>query len=959
MKRLCKAFSIFLAAVMVLSFSGLCAPGADTPQEVSLTQFLADAGALLQADERLYEKESVAAAGENDSLRLIVRADVALDAHGAAAVAGPFDGVSFLQYETVVDRQKAQAALEKTPGVEWVCADAPVQAFGNPIAEAIPGIAADGSKHFSWGAEYMGVDEYCDTVGAQGSMVTVAMLDSGIDTDHELFGGFYDASANPDGRILRGTDFLSMGTFEDDNGHGTHTAGTVVDLTPSYVKILPVKVLDNIGIGNMSGMMLGMLYAVEQGADILNMSLGGSVDQYYDVMEYVVDYAWDHGVLCVTAAGNEQMNADNVNPARLEKCVTVSALDKDLQLAYYSNFGSIVDICAPGDVVCSAKMGGGYIAFSGTSMAAPHVAAAAALYKAQDTSLTPAALAGKLKATAAPLGKEQFYGAGLVSLRSTDTPACMLTAQVDWDCLDRTTVTLTCTRPAEIYYTTDGTEPTAQSTAYTGPVTLSRSCLFRAVGYTENGKTVPVRETVFVEDSEPIQTLLTEGSTLTGALGYIALEVTLPAGITEIGAFALDGTLVETLHTPTRLRTIGDCAFANSNLSQIDLSAVRTVGEAAFASTWMEELALPAAESIGGSAFRDCRFLYSLSAPNARTVGDYAFNGTNINAQIDLTAAESIGAHAFEADMFNSDTFETLNLPNVRTIDDFAFSYLPLTTVSCPKLTTLGDYAFSGCVLESVELPALTQAGEGAFCNIGAQELSLPKLVALGKGGLYGAYELQTLSVPALKAVGDEALHGIGCAQLDLPQAETIGYGACAEASAQIIRAPKAKVIGAYAFNGYVIEELEIPSAQHLGECFAMGLQKFVVPDSVQTIDADAFWDIQLVLVKNNSFAHRYCEEYGVQYTLVGTLFTVRFYSAGGKLLQETQVEAGESVQAPRAPYKFLKVFSHWSDSWGECNLDCITCDADFYPEYISLFEAARESYYSLLLALLRWVLGI
>lgn len=959
MKKFSKVLSIFLAALTALSFSALCAPGTDAPQAVSLSQFLTDAGTLLQADKKLFEKHGeVAAAGEEELLRLIVRADGAFDPRGAVAQAGPFDGVSVLQYETAGDMKLAKAALEKTAGVEWVCADAAVQAMGNPIAEAIPGIAADGAKHFSWGAAYMGVDDYYDAVGTQGSTVTVAVIDTGIDTDHELFGGFYDPRTNPQGRILNGTSLLGNGSFEDDEGHGTHTAGTVADLTPSYVKILPVKVLDSVGNGSMSGIMLGMLYAVEQGADILSLSLGGAPEQY-DVMEYVVDYAYDHGVLCVVAAGNEQLNADNVNPARLEKCITVSALEKDLQKAYYSNFGDIVDICAPGSDVYSAKMGGGYIAFSGTSMATPHVAAVAAVYKAQDTSLTPAALEQKLKATATPMGKEQFYGAGLVSLRSTDTPTCLLNATVND--ADRPTVTLTCEQAATIYYTTDGTEPTTASQKYTKPFEAQQTCLFRAVGYTANGKTLPVCVPLYVDGTQAKCTLLTEGSTLTGALGYVGEEVTLPAGITEIGAFALDGTPVQTLHTTTKLRTVGDCAFADTSLWQIDLSAVDTVGETAFSNTALNTLTLPAAKSIGGSAFRGCADLLTLSAPNARTIGDYAFSGTSL-AQIDLAKTETIGAHVFETDGLESCTFEELKLPNVRTIGDFAFAYMPLRIVSCPKVTTLGAYAFAGCDLESVEFPALTEAGEGALSNIGIQEISLPKLVTLGLGGLYGASYLQTLSVPSLKYVGDVALYGIGCTEIDLPQAETIGYGACADTMAQTIRAPKAKEIGAYAFSNVDLKTLEIPSAEHLGEGFAAGIKKFVVPDSVQTIDADAFCNIQLVLVKNNSPAHRFCEDYGVNYALIGTLFTVRFYTAGGRLLREMAVEAGDSVQAPRAPFKFLKVFSGWQEIDYQCDTDCITCDAEFYPVYISVFDAIRnamtESKYALLYILLLLLLG-
>lgn len=937
----CRGFiSICLAVVMALSCSALCA--AKAPQSVSLEQFLAQGEALPDLGAKPYQKiAQVGAVGEDSTFRLMVCADTAIDTYGAVAVAGPFEGISVLQYESYVQMKRAEAALRKSAGVQWVCEDAAVQAAGNPIAESIPGIAADGSKHFTWGAEYMGVDEYYDAVGTDGELVTVAVLDTGIDTDHEMFGGFYDAAENPDGRILQGTSFVETETVEDDNGHGTHVSGTIADLTPSYVKILPVKVLDSDGGGMTSEIMMGMLWAVAQGADIISMSLGGGVE-LYDVTEYVVNYAYDQGTLCVVAAGNESMNADYANPARCEKCVTVGALNMDLTRADFSNYGAAVDICAPGTQILSANMGGGYIVYSGTSMATPHVSAVSAVYKAQDQSMTPAALEKKLKDTAMPMGKALYYGAGLVSMRNDDTPACRLNADVQ-ETENRISVTLSCAQAAEIYYTVDGTQPTDAAVRYTAPVQLTQSCLLRAVGYTANGKTVPVRLPLEIKDTKPVYTLLTDGDTLTGALGVLPQTLTLPEGITNIGDFALDGTGVVTLQTESRIQSVGNGAFAHTNLREMDMTAVRTVGNTAFMNTELRVVSLPNANDIGKHAFDGCAYLRSVGMDAVRTIDDYAFYGTGLE-EVSMTSAETIGNGAFLNDGWRYCTFTALSLPNVKTIGDYAFMDIPLESVSCPKLTTLGNYAFAGCIgLETVSFPALTTTGIASLSNIGAQSLSLPKLEIMGEGTLWYAEYLTDLSVPMLKDVGVCAMYGIACEEINLPQAEIIRDSGCEDTAAKVIRAPKAKIIGAYALSSYSTQQLEIPSAETLGEGFAFGICKFTVPDSVKTIDIGAFNGIDMLLVKENSVAHRFCEEYELEYALVGTKYTVRFERENGQLIREMTVEVGDSVQAPSLPRKPFNFATGWKEINRACSTDCITCDATFRPVYITWKEFWQE----------------
>ena len=210
--------------------------------------------------------------------------------------------------------------------------------------------------------------------GAGGSFATAWVIDTGIELNH------------PDLNVdkARAKTFV-MFTFDanDQNGHGTHVAGTiaakangigVIGVAPGAL-VVPVRVLDRYGSGTVSGVIAGVDYVAANGrsGDVANMSLGGSVSTALD--EAVVDAAAT-GIRFVLAAGNESDNALNHSPARAEgpNIFTVSAFDANGNFASFSNFGLGVDFGEPGVGIKSTWKGGTYNTISGTSMAAPHLA---------------------------------------------------------------------------------------------------------------------------------------------------------------------------------------------------------------------------------------------------------------------------------------------------------------------------------------------------------------------------------------------------------------------------------------------------------------------------------------------------------------------------------------------------------------------------------------------------------
>jgi len=214
--------------------------------------------------------------------------------------------------------------------------------------------------------------------GTTTSSYTAWVIDSGIDLDHP--------DLNVD--VARSVSFLtgspSNQSPDDQNGHGTHVAGTIaaIDNTIGTVGVAPgttvvaVRVLDRRGSGSNSGVIAGVDYVAANGSngDVANMSLGGGVST---ALDNAVISAAGTGVKFVLAAGNSSTDANNSSPARAngQNIYTISAMDSNDDWAYFSNYGNPpVDYCAPGVAVKSAWKNGGYNTISGTSMAAPHAA---------------------------------------------------------------------------------------------------------------------------------------------------------------------------------------------------------------------------------------------------------------------------------------------------------------------------------------------------------------------------------------------------------------------------------------------------------------------------------------------------------------------------------------------------------------------------------------------------------
>ncbi len=241
-----------------------------------------------------------------------------------------------------------------------------------------------------------------------GSGVTAYVLDTGVLASHVDFGG----------RVAAGFDAIGDGRGTSDcSGHGTHVASTIGGATYGMAKqvtVVPVRVLDCGGSGNLSGLLAGIDWVIGHhaaGPAVANLSLGGAANSTIDA---AVQRLVDDGVTAVVAAGNDfGADACSTSPARSANAITVGATTSADARATFSNIGPCVDLFAPGAAITAAwhTSATAVNTISGTSMAAPHVAGAAAVLLGRDPALSPAEVASTI-VTTATTGAVQSVGAG-------------------------------------------------------------------------------------------------------------------------------------------------------------------------------------------------------------------------------------------------------------------------------------------------------------------------------------------------------------------------------------------------------------------------------------------------------------------------------------------------------------------------------------------------------------------
>jgi len=261
-----------------------------------------------------------------------------------------------------------------------------------------------------YGPKLIHAEQAWDKAAGDASVI-LAVVDTGVDGSHP------DLSA----KLLAGQDFVQPGQPpEDQNGHGTHVAGIAAAATGNGIGIagiapdalvLPVRVLDRNGSGAIATIAAGVRYAADQGAKVINLSLGGAGRSV--VLRDAIRYAASKGAVIVAAAGNDGSPA-KLYPAAYDEVISVGSVGAEDVHSAFSNYGAWVDVAAPGEKIVSTYRYGRYTYLSGTSMAAPHVSGVAALLAGQG--LDASAIRERLLASADPIeGTGMYWAHGRVN----------------------------------------------------------------------------------------------------------------------------------------------------------------------------------------------------------------------------------------------------------------------------------------------------------------------------------------------------------------------------------------------------------------------------------------------------------------------------------------------------------------------------------------------------------------
>jgi len=300
-------------------------------------------------------------------------------ARGSSGGTVDLSRVFVLHLPASADVMAAVQLLMNNPDVEYAEPDFSIEAADDPTPTATPSVPTypnDPRYAEQWALPAIGAPEAWAAMPADAPVITVAVIDSGICADH------------PDlaGRIQAGWDFVqSDDTPQDDFGHGCSVSGIIAANINNSVgiagvapnaSIMPLRVLNASGVGSYSDVAAAIVFAADNGAQVINLSLGGSSPSA--TLEAAVNYAIAKGVIIVAAAGNNGTEGA-LYPAAYPDVIAVGSVDRDLQHSAFSNYGPLIDIWAPGRDILSTQRDGTYALVTGTSFAAPYVAGAEAV----------------------------------------------------------------------------------------------------------------------------------------------------------------------------------------------------------------------------------------------------------------------------------------------------------------------------------------------------------------------------------------------------------------------------------------------------------------------------------------------------------------------------------------------------------------------------------------------------
>lgn len=591
--------------------------------------------------------------------------------------------------------------------------------------------------------------------------IVVGIMDTGIDYNHSEFAGRY---------IHNPVNFGNSGEADDpmdDQMHGTACASIVTQSTPENVKVKPYKILDEDGSATELNIIAACEYALAEKdkPDVMNMSFGGYAKEgSFALINDLIEKLVENGIAVSVAAGNESLPSDHMNPASCESVITVASCNNNNAFSYYSNYGNMIDVTAPGENIYVAKFNTGNrytTEHSGTSFSAPFVSAACAYVLMQNPDATPAEVKDKIKSTAIDMGEEDrfYYGAGVLNFANLTDESELETPMpsVSGGLYHEAQTIEFDSYIGDLFYTTDGTAPNSKNgTVYTEPIIIDSDTQLTFALVSGNNYISPIATQHYtIQYYAPSSDFTIVAGTIMKYKGD-KTNIVVPDKILGVKPTAVYKEL-----------------FKNSNLTSIVLpDSVTTLGTGCFqGSSKLRHIVANGVTKLNGdSVFADCEDLRDEVMPKLKTVTVGAFKNCERLHEIDF--GENLTE--FKDELFSGAGLMHGNFPNVKdTATTATFKSCPLFTCDIPQFTTLYTKFFYGCnLLYNLNIGQVTEIFDSALYNCAfLNELDTSQLVTLNTNSLSGCL-LDTLYAPKCTAL--PAKFGKYCQirVIDLPNAE-------------------------------------------------------------------------------------------------------------------------------------------------------------------------------------------
>lgn len=674
-----------------------------------------------------------------ENVLIVISENGIKNSYGATDIVNAPNNQYFLQYETEKDRKDALKKLKKENRYASV-EENNVMEFTEeePIADN-----ESSSQYNSWGIEAMGLDYAIEESNKLDlPEVTVAILDSGLDIDlfnknyTNKLAGVYNSISN----------VSDKNNVKDESGHGTHIAGTIAEGTPNNVKIFPIKVGTKTYYD--TNIINALNYIIHnENADVINMSYGALRPE--NTAEYqAIDSAKQKNIISVAGSGNNG-SSSAFSPASYDNTIAIGAVDSDMQVTFFSNYGKVLDFVTPGFKILSING-----LKNGTSMATPHAACAVAIIKGFNKTINLEDTKEVLKTTADDLGNygwDPYYGNGFINFRDKefcDGIACDKYNVFKSDEVNITNVTkieasetyipgynygnITNLMSAKINIYYSDTEYITKTLGELDDIEISsydsNSYTMQNINirYKDKETTLVVdnqnnsfsgweyekiddsniKITMFLsEESSPVKVYIPDtidnynvvslGDSLFENNSFINLIV-VPESVTIIGNSTFKNALVKVIDLKTGNISVGDYAFYGLKDLKTISSTINALGEYSFANCYsLDNIKLAEdLKEIGAYAFSNDHALENINIPSSLTsIGEYAFSSTKISNLIIPNGVIEIKEGSFK-DCYN---LSSIKIPNgVEKIGVFAFQKIPIESLSIPaSVNSISSTSFS------------------------------------------------------------------------------------------------------------------------------------------------------------------------------------------------------------------------------------------------------------------------